>query len=83
MTHKFCLNQAVVCSPSRGDIYNIPVRGKITRLLPKDGLEYHYHVEFAPDGQLRMAQESQLRIISPDLVRVDAPVRPDQSHDPT
>jgi hypothetical protein len=63
--HRFSLGDAVLFSPDGSDgLYEIAATGKVTRLLPKDGLEYQYHIQFGPDGQQRRALESQLRLLS-------------------
>lgn len=63
MAHKFGLGETVVFSPGPELPLSIPTRGKITRLLPKEGTEYQYHIQFGPDGQQRMVHESQLRLV--------------------
>jgi hypothetical protein len=37
VTHKFSLGETVVFSPGSGRALAVPARGKITRLLPKEG----------------------------------------------
>jgi hypothetical protein len=64
VTHKFSLGETVVFSPGSGRALAVPTRGKITRLLPKEGTEYQHHIQFGPDGEQRMAREGQLRIIA-------------------
>jgi hypothetical protein len=60
--HKFSLGDAVQFSPDPADaLYGTAAPGKVTRLLPKDGAEFQYHIEFGPDRQQRRALESQLR----------------------
>jgi hypothetical protein len=63
VTHKFSVGEIVVFSPGSGRALAIPARGKITRLLPKEGIEYQYHIQFGPEGEQRMARESQLRFV--------------------
>lgn len=68
MAHKFSLGETVVFSPGPELPFSVPMRdnlltkGTITRLLPKADTEYQYHIKFGPDGQLRMAKESQLQV---------------------
>jgi hypothetical protein len=64
VAHKFSLGESVVFSPGSGRALAFPARGKITRLLPKEGAEYQYHIQFGPAGEKRMARESQLRFIA-------------------
>jgi hypothetical protein len=63
VTHKFSLGETVVFSPGSARALALPARGKITRLLPKEGTEYQYHIQFGPTGEQRMARKSQLRFI--------------------
>jgi hypothetical protein len=58
--HKFTLGQDLVFMPGADFFIRVPARCKVTRLLPKDGPEYQYHIQTEPDGQQRRAQESQL-----------------------
>ena len=60
--HKFALGQTVVYSPEVAD--KVATKGKVTRLLPKEGADYQYHVQFGPTGPLRRAKESQLRAVA-------------------
>jgi hypothetical protein len=64
VTHKFSLGETVVFSPGSGRALAVPTRGKISRLLPKEGTEYQYHIQFGPNGEQRMAREGQLRFIA-------------------
>jgi len=64
VTHKFCLGQDVVFTPGSGFVTRVPTLGKVTRLLPKEGTQYQYHIQFGPDSQQRMARESQLRFVT-------------------
>ena len=59
--HKYALGQAVVFSPGPGEIVATVTSGKVTRLLPKEGAEYQYHIQVGLDGQQRRVQENQLR----------------------
>lgn len=61
MSHKYSVGQAIVFSPGARDIAHTGASGTITRLLPKDGAEYQYHIELRPDGQQRRVHEDQLR----------------------
>jgi hypothetical protein len=63
MTHKFSLGEEVVFTPGSSVAMRVPTRCKVTRLLPKEGTQFQYHIQFGPDSQQRMAQESQLRFI--------------------
>ncbi len=56
------VGQPVVFTPGVGEIAaaRFPVMATITRLLPRDGAEYQYHIQVVTDGLLRRAQESQL-----------------------
>jgi hypothetical protein len=55
VTHKFSLGETVVFSPGSGRALAVPTRGKISRLLPKEGTEYQYHIKFGPDGEQRIS----------------------------
>jgi hypothetical protein len=59
--HKFSLGQDLVFTPGTDFVIRVPARCRVTRLLPKEGTEYQYHIQTEPDGQQRRAQESQLR----------------------
>jgi hypothetical protein len=61
--HKFSLGETVVFTPGSDAVIRNPTRCKVTRLLPKVGTEFQYHIQFGPDGQQRMVQESRLRPI--------------------
>ncbi len=61
MSHKYSLGQAVVFSPGAGEIAGNLTSGKVTRLLPKEGADYQYHIQLGPEGQQRRVQEKQLR----------------------
>jgi hypothetical protein len=75
MSHKFSLGQAVVFTPGACEVLNVATKGTITRLLPKDGTDYQYHVQVDPDGPARRARENQLQPVT--LVHAD--VRPAMS----
>ncbi len=64
MSHKFSLGQAVMLTAGAGAVFNSVAVGKITRLLPKEGTEYQYHIRIEPDGIERRVWESQLRPVS-------------------
>jgi hypothetical protein len=66
VTHKFSLGETVVFSPGSDRVLAVPARGKITRLLPKEGTEYQYHIQFGPAGEQRIARESQIRFMAGD-----------------
>jgi hypothetical protein len=51
----------VVFTPAAGEMPDIVTTGTVTRLLPKEGGEYQYHIQVEPDGLQRRALESQLR----------------------
>ncbi len=61
MSHKFAIGQAVVYSPGSTNPPDTATNGKVTRLLPKEGAGYQYHVQFGPNGQQRRVEEAQLR----------------------
>ena len=63
MSHKFAVGQVVAFTPAVGEVAanSSPVMATIKRLLPRDGVEYQYHVQVVTDGLLRRARESQLR----------------------
>jgi hypothetical protein len=60
MSHKFRLDQTVLLSPGSNDLISV-ARGKVTRLMPKEGADYHYYVRTESDGLERRVQEYQLR----------------------
>jgi hypothetical protein len=64
VTRKFSLGQDVVFTPGSDFVIRVPTRGKITRLLPKEGTQYQYHIQLGPDSQQRMGWESQLRFVA-------------------
>jgi hypothetical protein len=64
MGHKFSLGQTVIFSPDTGDVLTVAARGTISRLLPKEGAEFQYHVQVGTDGLQRRARESQLRPVT-------------------
>jgi hypothetical protein len=63
MSHKFAVGQSVLFTPGVGEIAaaRVPVMATVMRLLPRDGIEYQYHIQVVTDGLLRRAQESQLQ----------------------
>jgi hypothetical protein len=63
MSHKFTLGQAVVFLPDYGEVLSTATKGTITRLLPKEGADYQYHVQVDPDGPKRRARENQLQTV--------------------
>jgi hypothetical protein len=63
MSHKFSLGQAVVFTPDYGEVLSAATKGTITRLLPKEGADYQYHIQVDPDGPKRRARENQLRTL--------------------
>lgn len=65
MSHKYGLGQSVVFSPGPSDMRDSATAGKITRLLPKEGADYHYYIEFGPEGRQRRVWEKQLRVAAP------------------
>ncbi len=58
--HKFGLGQEAIYTPSEDFSDRVPVKCRITRLVPREGTQYQYHVECEPDGQHRRVWESQL-----------------------
>jgi hypothetical protein len=64
MSHKFSLGQAVVFMPVYGEVLSTATRGTITRLLPKEGADYQYHVQVDLNGPARRARENQLHKMS-------------------
>jgi hypothetical protein len=64
MSHKFNLGQAVVFMPGYGEVLSAATRGTITRLLPKEGADYQYHIQVDPKGPARRARENQLHKVS-------------------
>jgi hypothetical protein len=63
MSHKFTIGQAVMFTPGIGEIADnkFPVTATVTRLLPRDGTDYQYHIQIVTDRLLRRAWESQLQ----------------------
>ena len=61
MSHKYAVGQSVVFSPGNANLSDNATNGKVTRLLPKEGAGYQYHVQFGPNGQQRRVEETQLR----------------------
>ena len=62
MSHKFAVGQAVIFTPDAGELINeLAAMATVIRLLPKDGGEYQYHIQLAPDGVRRRVWENQLR----------------------
>jgi hypothetical protein len=62
--HKYAIGQAVVYSPGSSNLSDSATSGKVTRLLPKEGAGYQYHVQFGPNGQQRRVEEAQLRSVN-------------------
>jgi len=63
MSHKFKLGQIVTFTPSDGEVLTSVTKAKVLRLLPKEGVDYQYHVQLEPDGPARRAWETQLQSI--------------------
>jgi hypothetical protein len=61
MSHKFSLDQAVVFSPGSNEVLTAATRGRITRLMPIEGVDYQYYIQIESDGLQRRAREHQLR----------------------
>lgn len=61
MSHKYIVGQPVLFSPGLQDAGVRPGSCTVTRLLPKEGSEYQYHVQCAADGLQRRVQERQLQ----------------------
>lgn len=64
MSHKFSLGQIVMFMPGDFEVLKIATKGTITRLLPKEGIDYQYQVQVDPAGPGRRARENQLRPVS-------------------
>jgi hypothetical protein len=69
VSHKFALGQTVVYSPGSASASDVAASGKVTRLLPKEGGGYQYHVQFGPNGQQRRVEEAQLRSANEQAAR--------------
>lgn len=62
MSHRYPVGQPVLFVPGDEDIMNTSTDcGTVIRLLPKDGTDYEYHVQFGAEGERRRVRESQLR----------------------
>jgi hypothetical protein len=62
MSHKFTVGQVVIFTPDKGElISSFTTRATVTRLLPKQGAEYQYHIQVEPDGLQRRVWENQLQ----------------------
>jgi hypothetical protein len=61
MSHKFRLDQTVLLSSGSNEALISVTRGKVTRLMPKEGADYHYYILTESDGLERRVQEHQLR----------------------
>lgn len=64
MSHKFSVGQTVVFTPGQVEVLKTATAGKITRLLPVEGVEHQYHVQVEHGGPDRRARESQLRAVA-------------------
>ena len=60
-THRFSLGQDLVFMPDSDFFIRSPKRCKVTRLLPKEGAQYQYHIQTEAEDHQRRAEESQLR----------------------
>lgn len=65
MSHKFRVGQPVLFSPAIKDVGIRSGSCTVTRLLPKEGDDYQYHIQCTADGHQRRVQESQLRAAAP------------------
>jgi hypothetical protein len=61
LRHKFQIGEDVIYTPGADDITEKEANGRITRLLPRDGTDYQYHVRVEPTGLERRALENQIR----------------------
>jgi hypothetical protein len=61
VAHKFGLGQSLVFTPGAEFAVRDPARCTVTRLLPKEGADFQYHVRIDLDGQQRRAWENQLQ----------------------
>ena len=66
MSHKFQVGQVVMFTPSDGELAHRSTKSSIVRLLPKEGVDYQYHVLVVTGGLMRRAWESQLRASTGD-----------------
>jgi hypothetical protein len=64
MAHKFSLGEIVIFSPDAGDVLHAAARATISRLLPREGAEFQYHIQVGTDGLERRVRESQLRPVT-------------------
>ena len=63
MSHRFKLGQIVMFTPGAGEVLESATKGKVMRLLPKEGADYQYHVQVEADGPARRARENQLQMV--------------------
>lgn len=68
MSHKFSLGQAILFMPVYGEVLSTATRGTITRLLPKEGADYQYHIQVDPAGPARRAWENQLHEVPAETI---------------
>jgi len=58
---KFAVGDRVELSPGRSDV-NVPAGTyTVSRLMPREGVDYHYRLKHSRDSHERVVTESQLR----------------------
>ena len=63
VNYKFSLGQVVVFTPGVGEVFTVPMRGRVTRRLPREGDDLQYIVQVDVDGLERRVRQSQLRAV--------------------
>jgi arginine/ornithine N-succinyltransferase beta subunit len=63
MSHRFNVGQVVMFTPAAGEVIASVTRATVLRLLPKEGLDYQYHVQVDTGGPARRAREDQLQAV--------------------
>jgi hypothetical protein len=63
MSHRFNLGQTVMFSPGAFEILESVTKATVSRLLPKEGADYQYHVQVEADGLARRVREKQLELV--------------------
>jgi hypothetical protein len=61
LSHKFQIGEDVIYTPGADDVMEKEANGRITRLLPREGADYQYHIRVEPTGPERRALENQIR----------------------
>jgi arginine/ornithine N-succinyltransferase beta subunit len=64
MSHRFVVGQTVMFTPAAGEVIAAVAEVVVLRLLPKEGLDYQYHVQIEPGRPARSARENQLQAIA-------------------